>query len=170
MTGLCGTGSEDVIVDDVLVPDYRTIDAVEVSEGEKAAERVGRSDTLYRLPFWAMSPLGITAPVIGTAEGALAAHLDFQRDRVTAMPRAAVRSPSRTVQPSGATKPIAPGGQWPRSAHRVPAGVSEDLVATSLRPPQQLPRPGTGGLSMPLSATAVRAGGSPTTPSVARGK
>ncbi|MEU0278181.1 acyl-CoA dehydrogenase family protein [Streptomyces sp. NPDC088147] len=82
--GLCGTGSKDVIVDDVFVPDYRTIDADEVSEGEKAAERVGRSDTLYRLPFWAMFPLGITASVIGTAEGALAAHLDYQRDRVTA--------------------------------------------------------------------------------------
>jgi alkylation response protein AidB-like acyl-CoA dehydrogenase len=31
-----------------------------------------------------MFPLGITAAVIGIAEGALAAHLDYQRDRVTA--------------------------------------------------------------------------------------
>ena len=83
--GLCGTGSRDVIVDGAFIPSYRTIDAVEVAEGEKAAERAGRSDTVYRLPFWAMFPLGITAAVVGIAEGALAAHLEYQRERVTAM-------------------------------------------------------------------------------------
>ncbi|MFG2961014.1 acyl-CoA dehydrogenase family protein [Streptomyces sp. NPDC048291] len=83
--GLCGTGSKDIVVDGAFVPDYRTIDSAEVAEGEKAAERAGRSDTVYRLPFWAMFPLGITAAVIGIAEGALAAHLDYQRERVTAM-------------------------------------------------------------------------------------
>ncbi|MFD4985235.1 acyl-CoA dehydrogenase family protein [Streptomyces sp. NPDC058374] len=83
--GLCGTGSKDVIVDGAFVPAYRTIDAGGVAEGEKAAERVGRSDTLYKLPFWAMFPLGITSAVVGIAEGALAAHLDYQRERVTAM-------------------------------------------------------------------------------------
>ncbi|MFF2720438.1 acyl-CoA dehydrogenase family protein [Streptomyces anulatus] len=83
--GLCGTGSKDVVVDGAFVPAYRTIDGGEVAEGEKAAERVGRSDTLYKLPFWAMFPLGITSAVVGIAEGALAAHLDYQRDRVTAM-------------------------------------------------------------------------------------
>ncbi|WP_413098272.1 acyl-CoA dehydrogenase family protein [Streptomyces sp. Inha503] len=83
--GLSGTGSKDVVVDGAFVPAYRTIDGAEVAEGEKAAERAGRSDTVYRLPFWAMFPLGITAAVVGIAEGALAAHLDYQRERVTAM-------------------------------------------------------------------------------------
>ncbi len=32
-----------------------------------------------------MLPLGITSAVIGIAEGALAAHLDYQRNRITAM-------------------------------------------------------------------------------------
>ncbi|MFE8916377.1 acyl-CoA dehydrogenase family protein [Streptomyces globisporus] len=83
--GLCGTGSKDVVVEGAFVPAYRTIDAGEVAEGEKAAARVGRSDTLYKLPFWAMFPLGITSAVVGIAEGALRAHLDYQRERVTAM-------------------------------------------------------------------------------------
>ncbi|WP_416983826.1 acyl-CoA dehydrogenase family protein [Streptomyces sp. T028] len=83
--GLCGTGSKDVVVDGAFVPDYRTVEMADVAEGPTAADRTGRSETLYRLPFWAMFPLGITAAVVGIAEGALAAHLDYQRDRVTAM-------------------------------------------------------------------------------------
>ncbi|MEU0504709.1 acyl-CoA dehydrogenase family protein [Nocardia sp. NPDC005998] len=80
--GLCGTGSKDILVEDALVPAYRTVDAQDMSEGARAVV-VGRDETLYRLPFWAMFPLGITAAVIGIAEGALAVHLAYQRDRTT---------------------------------------------------------------------------------------
>jgi 3-hydroxy-9,10-secoandrosta-1,3,5(10)-triene-9,17-dione monooxygenase len=83
--GLCGTGSKDIIVDGSFIPEYRTIDFEEIAAGEVAAERAGRTDTVYKLPFWSMFPLGITAAVIGICEGALAAHLDYQRERVTAM-------------------------------------------------------------------------------------
>ncbi|MFI0592428.1 hydroxylase [Streptomyces sp. JUS-F4] len=83
--GLCGTGSKDVVVDNAFVPSYRTIDGVEVAEGTAAAERVGRDEAVYKLPFWTMFPLGITSAVVGMAEGALGSHLDYQRDRVTAM-------------------------------------------------------------------------------------
>lgn len=83
--GLCGSGSKDVIVEGAFIPAYRTIGSDEVAEGELAAERAGRTETLYKLPFWAMFPLGITSAVIGICEGALAAHLDYQRERVTAM-------------------------------------------------------------------------------------
>jgi alkylation response protein AidB-like acyl-CoA dehydrogenase len=83
--GLCGTGSKDIIVDGAFIPAYRTIDSEEVAAGDIAAQRAGRAEALYRLPFWAIFPLGITAAVVGIAEGALAAHLDYQRERVTAM-------------------------------------------------------------------------------------
>lgn len=81
--GLCGTGSKDVVVDGAFIPAYRAIDSRDVAAGTVAAERAGRTDTVYKMPFWAMFPLGITSAVIGIAEGALAAHLDYQRDRVT---------------------------------------------------------------------------------------
>ncbi|MFE3260439.1 acyl-CoA dehydrogenase family protein [Nocardia sp. NPDC059091] len=83
--GLQGTGSKDVIVDGAFIPAYRTIEFDAVAAGEIAAEHAGRTETVYQLPFWAMFPLGITSAVIGIAEGALAAHLNYQRDRVTAM-------------------------------------------------------------------------------------
>lgn len=83
--GLKGTGSKDVNIEGAFVPEYRTIDAALVAEGEVAAERAGRTETVYKLPFWSMFPLGITSAVIGIAEGALAAHLDYQSSRVNAM-------------------------------------------------------------------------------------
>ncbi|MGA4992176.1 acyl-CoA dehydrogenase family protein [Nonomuraea bangladeshensis] len=84
VVGLCGTGSKDIVVENAFVPGYRTVDAAEVAEGERAAARAGRAETVYRLPFWTMFPLGITSAVIGIAEGVLAAHLDYQRERILA--------------------------------------------------------------------------------------
>jgi alkylation response protein AidB-like acyl-CoA dehydrogenase len=85
VVGLKGTGSKDIIVDGAFIPSYRTINAEAVAAGETAAAAAGRSETVYRLPFWSMFPLGITSAVIGIAEGALAAHLDYQRERVSVM-------------------------------------------------------------------------------------
>jgi 3-hydroxy-9,10-secoandrosta-1,3,5(10)-triene-9,17-dione monooxygenase len=82
--GLSGTGSKDIVVKDAFIPDYRTIDANEVAEGEVAAARAGRTETLYKLPFWAMFPLGITASVIGMTEGLLDEHYRYQSERTMA--------------------------------------------------------------------------------------
>ncbi|NUS94545.1 MAG: hydroxylase, partial [Nocardia sp.] len=79
--GLRGTGSKDLIVENAFVPDYRTLSAAEVMDGT-AVRRAGRTETLYRMPFSCMFPLGITSAVIGIAEGALACHIAAQRERV----------------------------------------------------------------------------------------
>ncbi|MCB0936956.1 MAG: hydroxylase, partial [Mycobacterium sp.] len=42
------------------------------------------TETLYLMPWSTMFPLGISSATIGIAEGALAAHLDYQRERVSA--------------------------------------------------------------------------------------
>lgn len=82
--GLVGTGSKDVVVEDAFVPGYRTVDADEVAQGAPAARRAGRDEALYKIPFWVIYPLGVTAAVIGMAEGVLAAHLAYQRGRAAA--------------------------------------------------------------------------------------
>jgi 3-hydroxy-9,10-secoandrosta-1,3,5(10)-triene-9,17-dione monooxygenase len=83
VVGLRGTGSKDIIVRDAFVPSYRTMDATEVMDGT-AQRKAGMTKPLYLMPWSTMFPLGITAAVVGIAEGALAAHLDYQRDRVGA--------------------------------------------------------------------------------------
>ena len=55
----------------------------EVMDGT-AQREAGMTETLYLMPWSTMFPLGITSATIGIAEGALAAHLDYQRERVGA--------------------------------------------------------------------------------------
>jgi len=83
VVGLRGTGSKDVIVKDAFVPTYRTMDATKVMDGT-AQREAGMTEPLYLMPWSTMFPLGISAATVGIAEGALAAHLDYQRERVGA--------------------------------------------------------------------------------------
>jgi alkylation response protein AidB-like acyl-CoA dehydrogenase len=83
VVGLRGTGSKDVIVKDAFVPAYRVMDAFKVMDGT-AQREAGMTDTLYLMPWSTMFPLGISSATIGICEGALAAHLDYQRERVSA--------------------------------------------------------------------------------------
>ncbi|MCA2210938.1 acyl-CoA dehydrogenase family protein [Nocardia rosealba] len=83
VVGLKGTGSKDIIVKDAFVPSYRVMNGDHVIDGT-AQREYGVTDTLYKMPWSTMFPLGISAAVVGIAEGALAAHLDYQRERVGA--------------------------------------------------------------------------------------
>lgn len=82
VVGLKGTGSKDVIVRGSFVPAYRTMPSVMDPTAQLTTES---TQTLHRLPWSMMFPLGLTGAVIGMAEGALASHLDYQRDRVSAV-------------------------------------------------------------------------------------
>ncbi|SEG93942.1 Acyl-CoA dehydrogenase [Thermomonospora echinospora] len=82
VAGLKGTGSKDIIVRDAFVPDYRAIEFAKVIDGSQARE-AGLTNPTYLVPFSCAFPLGITSAVIGMAEGALAHHLAYQRDRVS---------------------------------------------------------------------------------------
>jgi 3-hydroxy-9,10-secoandrosta-1,3,5(10)-triene-9,17-dione monooxygenase len=81
VVGLKGTGSKDVIVKDAFVPGHRVLPFAKVSDGS-AAREAGLTNPLYHVPFSQAFPLGITSAVIGIAEGALAHHLAYQKDRV----------------------------------------------------------------------------------------
>lgn len=81
VVGLRGTGSKDIIAREAFVPDYRVIPYSKVIDGA-AAKEAGLTNPLYRIPFSCAFPLGITSAVIGIAEGALAHHMVYQRNRV----------------------------------------------------------------------------------------
>jgi len=82
VVGLRGTGSKDLIVKDAYIPAYRTLSAKKVFDGS-APKEFGRTQPLYNFPFSCIFPLGITSSLIGIAEGALACHINAQRERVT---------------------------------------------------------------------------------------
>lgn len=68
--GLKGTGSKDLIVDNVFVPDYRVIDPQDLTTGD-AAKSVGRDNALYRMNWYMMFSGAITAATLAMAEGSV---------------------------------------------------------------------------------------------------
>lgn len=81
VVGLRGTGSKDVVVENAFIPEYRVVSFDKFLDRSQPRE-AGLENPTYHVPFTTMFPLGITSAVIGIAEGALAAHMDYQRGRV----------------------------------------------------------------------------------------
>ncbi|GAA4128282.1 flavin-dependent monooxygenase [Nocardioides fonticola] len=81
--GLRGTGSNDIVVDDVFVPEAFTLSMSETGQCKGPGQAVNTSD-LYKLPFHSIFTGTITTPMIGMARGAYAEHVQMQKERVRA--------------------------------------------------------------------------------------
>lgn len=92
VVGLCGTGSNDIVVDDVFVPSYRTATRDEIHDctGPGLAANTA---PCFRVPWGSIFPNAIAASVIGIAQGALRSHIDYQRSRVTQTMGAVIDNP-----------------------------------------------------------------------------
>ena len=80
-SGLRGTGSNDVVVEDVFVPDHRQIDTLQTRNGEAPGNAVN-TGTVYRLPLFAMFFSWVGAAVLGMAEAAVEGYVESTRSRV----------------------------------------------------------------------------------------
>ncbi|RZQ63142.1 3-hydroxy-9,10-secoandrosta-1,3,5(10)-triene-9,17-dione monooxygenase oxygenase subunit [Amycolatopsis suaedae] len=81
--GLRGTGSNDIVVEDVFVPAHRALSFTATAKCVTPGQKVNPGP-LYRLPYGSVHPSTITAPIIGMAQGAYDAHVEYQRQRVRA--------------------------------------------------------------------------------------
>ena len=82
VAGLQGTGSIDVILDDVFVPVYRT-QRLQDNFLLRGAGQALNTSSLYRLPFGQIFVRGVSTAGIGALQAMLAALIDFSRDRVS---------------------------------------------------------------------------------------
>lgn len=80
--GLCGTGSKDIVVEDAIVPEYRTHSYLDAFYLRNPGAVVNTAP-LYRLPFGVVFPYALVAPAVGVALGALQAFRDHTRGRVS---------------------------------------------------------------------------------------
>jgi 3-hydroxy-9,10-secoandrosta-1,3,5(10)-triene-9,17-dione monooxygenase len=79
--GLRGTGSNDIVVTDVFVPEHRSLSFIDVSKLVVPGQDLNPAP-LYKLPYGSVFPYSITTPIIGMATGAYQAHVDYTRERV----------------------------------------------------------------------------------------
>jgi len=76
--GLKGTGSADILVDNVFVPEHRIISRVEQREGT-AKGTITQNDKIYSTPYLAISPAALAAVVVGCAAGGLKEFIKFAK-------------------------------------------------------------------------------------------
>ncbi|HST84999.1 MAG TPA: flavin-dependent monooxygenase [Kineosporiaceae bacterium] len=81
--GLRGTGSNDIIVEDVFVPEHRTLSFQNTARCVCPGQELN-DGPLYRLPYGTVHPYAITAPMIGMATGAYEAYVGYTRGRIRA--------------------------------------------------------------------------------------
>jgi 3-hydroxy-9,10-secoandrosta-1,3,5(10)-triene-9,17-dione monooxygenase len=83
MIGLSGTGSNDIVVDDVFVPEAFTLSMGETGQCKGPGQAVNGSE-LYKLPFHSIFTTTICTPIIGMAIGAYQDHVELQQGRTRA--------------------------------------------------------------------------------------
>src|SRR5260370_26107705 len=78
--GLAGTGSKNIVADDLFVPAHRTLAIADLAAGTGPGTLVN-TNPLYRQSFLSVVPVTLIAPVLGMAEGALADFVALGKGR-----------------------------------------------------------------------------------------
>ena len=93
VVGLEGTGSKNAVLDEVFVPRHRVMGLEEATMGRPPGTAVN-DGALFRIPFFAAISIGLCAPALGAAMGALADYRESIGVRVT---RGSATSASRAM-------------------------------------------------------------------------
>ena len=70
VSGLKGTGSKDILVDDVFVPAHRAVPMTQLREGNAPGRQVHDTPN-QRIPQQCILPFTLASPIIGMARGAI---------------------------------------------------------------------------------------------------
>lgn len=82
VTGLKGTGSNDVAIDDVFVADVMTASVAEMDGGPSPGNKVN-PNPLYSLPVFALFPFVLSGVALGNAQACLDDYIEVARHRAT---------------------------------------------------------------------------------------
>ncbi len=144
MIGLSGTGSNDIVVEDVFIPEAFTLSMGETGQCKGPGQEQNTSD-LYKLPFHSIFTGTITTPIIGMAMGAYDDHVEMQQKRIArgvprgeGVARPVRRRPHRQGVERDRRGLGAAGQQHPRGAGPRRQGREDPAQG----PPQGPPRPG----------------------------
>jgi 3-hydroxy-9,10-secoandrosta-1,3,5(10)-triene-9,17-dione monooxygenase len=81
--GLRGTGSNDIIVTDAFVPEYRTLSFMDTGRCYGPGQELN-THPIYKLPFATVFSNTIAVPILGMATGAYESYVEWTKARVRA--------------------------------------------------------------------------------------
>ncbi len=79
--GLKGTGSNDIVVEDAFVPEYRTHSSLDGFQGTNPGID-SKTVPLYKIPFGQLFPRAVSTSSIGATQGAINAYRDIASKRI----------------------------------------------------------------------------------------
>lgn len=82
VSGLRGTGSKDVVIDETFVPEHRSV-ILSSLRGNGAPGSAVNASHIFRLPLMAVFPFNLCAPMIGMARGMIEQFVERQTTRVS---------------------------------------------------------------------------------------
>ena len=94
--GLQATGSQDIVVENAFIPDYRTHKAVDGFMCRNPGQAVN-SGPLYRLPWAQVFVRSVSTAAIGSTQGALNAFTDIAKKRVSTNTGKATRQDTNSI-------------------------------------------------------------------------
>ena len=80
--GLAGTGSKDIVVEDLFVPAHRVLAFADTRAGTSPGAR-HHDNPIYRIPLLMLGASMLASTAIGAAKGALDAYLEMTNGRTT---------------------------------------------------------------------------------------
>ena len=80
VSGLRGTGSKGIVVEDAFVPNHRICGLADMIQGKTPGSQIHDSP-LYKASVWGIIPFTISSPANGMARGALDAFIDDMKVR-----------------------------------------------------------------------------------------
>ena len=137
VVGLRGTGSNDIVVDEVFIPEAFTLSMSDTGRCFGPGQEQNTSD-LYKLPFHSIFTGTITTPIIGMAVGCVRrarrdAAASASARRTSARRRASTRSP-RSGSPGPPRRSTPPGRCWSTtSARSRPTSSEGEKIPLGLR-------------------------------------
>ena len=88
--GLRASASNDVVVEDIFIPEHRAVTSEDLKGGGVSPGSRHNTAAIYRAPCYAMFGLYIAAAALGIAEAAVQAYIEGARRRVARMTGAGV--------------------------------------------------------------------------------
>lgn len=134
-SGMCGTGSNTIVTDNVFVPETRAVRLSDLREG-KAPGGALSDNPINRTPFFFYAPLCFAAPMLGAALGAYAHFREWTKPRKAVDGSSVAEKTSVQVRMARVAADLDAAEMLLRRASRMPPSpeaATPGLLARSIR-------------------------------------